>query len=143
MLRAKLVCSTGRMERISEEDETLNIGAASSNLGSDPATQRFAANHQVVTADLFGPNSLDDGPETCLERIVRVRNASALLRVQKIEPDDVDSARREPNRKSRYEITVLIGASAVPQNHRDINLVLVGRSVHERSHFLIPGNLDA
>src|SRR6516165_3404003 len=110
MLRPKLVCSTGRMERISEEDETLNIGAASSNLGSDPPTQRFAANHQVVTADLFGPNSLDDGPETRLESIVRVWNAPSVLRVQKIEGDGVDSARREPSSKPRHEITVLIGA---------------------------------
>jgi hypothetical protein len=66
-----------------------------------------------------------------------------LLHVQKIERDGANSARRELSSKPRHEITVLIGASAVPQNHRDINLVSIGRRVDERSHFLIRGNLDA
>jgi len=35
---------------------------------------------------------LDHGPETRFERFIRVRNAPALLRIQKIERDDVNSA---------------------------------------------------
>ena len=60
MLRAKLVWSTRRMERIPEEDETFDVGAGGSNLGSDPPAQRFAANHRRAAANLFLPNCFDN-----------------------------------------------------------------------------------
>src|SRR3984893_14117136 len=120
MLRTKLVCSTRGMKRIAEEDEPFDVGSArGSNLGGDSAAHRFAANDQRAAADLFLPDSLDHDPETNVEGLIRVRNAPALLCVQKSERDDVNSARCEPGHKSRHEITTLIGASSVPQNHRD------------------------
>src|ERR1700732_4070540 len=144
MLRTKLVCATRGMKRIAEEDEPLGVRSArGSNLGGDSSAHRFAANDQRAAADLFVPNSLDHGPETHFEGLIRVRNAPGLLRVQKIEREDVMSARCKPARKSRHEITVLIGASSVPQNHRDTGEVRFARSVDESRHFLIWGNLDA
>src|SRR5262249_2390037 len=130
MLRPKLVRPSRRMERIAEEDETLNAGAAGSNLGRDPPAQRFAANDQFTTAD-FLANSLKHCPVTRLEGSVLIRDAPALLRVQEIERDRAYSARREPARKTGHEITGLIGAGAVPKSYRDINLILTGRRVDE------------
>src|ERR1700730_2974008 len=144
MLRTKLVCSTGGMKRIAEEDEAFDVGSAcGSNLGGDSSAQRFAANDQRAAADLFVPDSLDHGPKTRFEGLIRIRNAPALLRIQKIERDDVNSARCKPGRKSRHEITILIGASTVPKNHRDTGEVRLARTVDEGRHFLIWGNLDA
>jgi hypothetical protein len=82
MLRTKLVCSTGGTKRIAEEDEAFDVGSAcGSNLGGDSSAQRFAANDQRAAADLFVPNSLDHGPETRFESLIRVRNALALFRI--------------------------------------------------------------
>jgi hypothetical protein len=75
MLRTKLVCSTGGMKRIAEEDEAFDVGSAcGSNLGGDSSAQRFAANDQRAAADLFVPDSLDHGPKTRFEGLIRVRN---------------------------------------------------------------------
>jgi hypothetical protein len=123
MLHAKQVQLARRMERIAEEDEAVYVGAGGHNLGGDSPAQGFAANYQRTTADLVLPNCLDDSPKTRLERIVRIRNAPALLRIEKIERDDVHSARCEPGGKSRHEITSLTGASSVPKNQRDIGVV--------------------
>src|SRR5262249_45998329 len=131
------------MEGISEEHEAANIGAGGRNLRGDPPAHRFAADYQCTAADLLVPNSLDDSPETCLEGIIRVRNAPALLRVRKIECDDVNSARCETGRQSRHEITSLIGTSAVPKDYRDIHLASIGRRIDEGGHFLVRGNSDA
>src|ERR1035437_10386201 len=144
MLRTKLVYFAGRMQRIPKENQAVHIGdAGGSNLRSYSSAHRFAANDQCAVADLFVPNSLDHGPETRFEGLIRVRNASTQLRIQKIECDDVNSARCKPGRKSRHEITTLIGASSVPQNHRDTGEIRLARSVDEGRHFLIWGKLDA
>jgi hypothetical protein len=47
-----------------------------------------------------------------------------------------------PGRKSSHEITTLIGASSVPQNHRDTGEVRLARRVDEGRRFLIWGNLE-
>src|SRR3982074_3544415 len=97
MLRTKLICSTRGMKRIAEEDEPFDLGSArGSHLGGDSSAHRFAANDQRASAGLFVANSRDRGPETHFEGLIRVRNAPALLRVEKIERDDVNPARREP-----------------------------------------------
>src|ERR1700720_4003882 len=144
MLRTQLVCAARGMKRIAEEDEPFDARSARGcNLGGDSSAHRFAANNQRAAAELFVPNSLDHGPETRFEGLIRVRNAPALLRIQKIERDDVNSAPCKPGRKSRHEFTILIGASSVPQNHRDTGEVRFARSVDEGRHFAIWSKLDA
>src|SRR5450759_4262101 len=132
MLRTKLVYFAGRMQRIPKENQAVHIGdAGGSNLRSYSSAHRFATNDQCAVADLFVPNRLDQGSETRFEGLIRVRNAPALLCVQKIERDGVNPARCEPSCKSRHEITALIGASSVAQNHRDTGEVRFARRVDE------------
>src|SRR6516164_5778053 len=90
------------------------------NLGSDPPAHRLAADHQPVAAGNSSiASGVDHGPEACFQLGVGIGNAAAVLAIEKVEGDNVDSARRQLGGERHHKSAGLACPSSMSEDQCD------------------------
>src|SRR5580765_6966395 len=106
------------MQGIPEEDETRQIvDTLCRQMRRDPATERFTSDHQTVCCKV---GLLSNCADSCLvgidQALLTIRSFTSLRHIKKIEGEDVNAARCQPDCERRHETTGLTGSRTVPEN---------------------------
>src|SRR5260370_4957565 len=142
MLVSQLVSLTYRMERISEEEQSIHIDSIGGDLGCYSSAHGFSAyedSGRLVFAVLC---LVDDCPVAFFEDLSPVRHSSACFHVWKVEFDSQEASLCEFCMEVSYEGRVHWPAGTVGYNETCGGIMYLGRDAVDDTGLAASGQFD-